>query len=59
MPGRDGTKPWSFPDVENEVKYYALLRMQLIPYFYSEFAKYHFEGTPPFRGMALEHGFDA
>ena len=24
----------------------------LIPYLYSEFAKYHFEGTPPFRGMA-------
>ena len=51
----DGTKPWSFPDVENEVKYFALLRMQLIPYLYSEFAKYHFEGTPPFRGMALEY----
>ena len=54
-----GTKPWSFPDVENEVKEYALLRMQLIPYIYSEFAKYHFEGTPPFRGMNLEAGFDA
>jgi alpha-glucosidase (family GH31 glycosyl hydrolase) len=54
----DGTKPWSFPDVENEVKYFALLRMQLIPYLYSEFAKYHFEGTPPFRGMALEYGSD-
>jgi alpha-D-xyloside xylohydrolase len=55
----DGTKPWSFPDVENEVRFYANLRMQLMPYFYSEFAKYHFEGTPPFRGMALEKGFDA
>jgi alpha-glucosidase (family GH31 glycosyl hydrolase) len=54
-----GTKPWSFPDVEKEVKEYALLRMQLIPYIYSEFAKYHFEGTPPFRGMNLEAGFDA
>jgi len=53
-----GTKPWSFPDVEKEVKEYALLRMQLIPYIYSEFAKYHFEGTPPFRGMNLEEGFD-
>lgn len=55
----DGTKPWSFPDVENEVREYASLRMQLIPYLYSEFAKYHFEGTPPFRGMNLEPGFDA
>jgi len=53
-----GTKPWSFPEVEREVKEYALLRMQLIPYLYSEFAKYHFEGTPPFRGMNLEPGFD-
>lgn len=55
----DGTKPWSFPDVEDDVRFYASLRMQLLPYFYSEFAKYHFEGTPPFRGMALEKGFDA
>jgi len=55
----DGTKPWSFPDVESEVREYAFLRMQLIPYIYSEFAKYHFEGTPPFRGMNLETGFDA
>jgi alpha-glucosidase (family GH31 glycosyl hydrolase) len=54
----DGTKPWSFPDVENDVKYYTLLRMQLIPYLYTEFAKYHFEGTPPYHGMNLEPGFD-
>jgi len=54
-----GTKPWSFPDVENIVREYSLLRMQLMPYFYSEFAKYHFEGTPPFRSMSLEPGFSA
>lgn len=53
----DGTKPWSFPEVEKEVKTISLLRMQLMPYFYSEFAKYHFEGTPPFRAMNLEPGF--
>ncbi len=53
----DGTKPWSFPEVEKEVKEIALLRMQLMPYFYSEFAKYHFEGTPAFRAMNLEPGF--
>ncbi|MDH6310972.1 alpha-glucosidase (family GH31 glycosyl hydrolase) [Dysgonomonas sp. PFB1-18] len=52
-----GTKPWSFPEVADQVRYYAGLRMQLMPYFYSEFAKYHFEGTPPFRAMALEEGF--
>ena len=55
----DGTKPWSFPEVEKEIKEIALLRMQLMPYFYTEFAKYHFEGTPPFRGMNLEPGFNA
>jgi alpha-D-xyloside xylohydrolase len=53
-----GTKPWSFPDVEKDVKEYTLLRMRLIPYLYTEFARYHFEGTPPFRGMDLETGFD-
>ncbi|WP_293946746.1 MULTISPECIES: TIM-barrel domain-containing protein [unclassified Sphingobacterium] len=52
-----GTKPWSFPEVADQVKYYAQLRMELMPYLYSEFAKYHFEGTPPFRAMALEEGF--
>jgi len=52
-----GTKPWSFPDVERQVKEIALLRMRLLPYFYTEFARYHFEGIPPFRAMALEEGF--
>lgn len=52
-----GTKPWSFPEVAKEVKDAADLRMALLPYFYSEFAKYHFEGTPPFRSMYLEPGF--
>jgi len=54
-----GTKPWSYPDVAEQVKELALLRMQMMPYWYSEFAKYHFEGTPPFRGMYFEQGFTA
>jgi len=53
-----GTKPWSYADVEKQVKEYALLRMRMMPYWYSEFAKYHFEGTPPFRAMNLEEGFN-
>jgi alpha-D-xyloside xylohydrolase len=52
-----GTKPWSYPEVADQVKELALLRMQMMPYWYTEFAKYHFEGTPPFRGMHLEQGF--
>jgi alpha-D-xyloside xylohydrolase len=52
-----GTKPWTYPDVADKVKEFALLRMQMMPYWYTEFAKYHFEGTPPFRAMATEPGF--
>ncbi len=52
-----GTKPWTFPEVAGQVKEYALLRMQMMPYWYTEFARYHFDGIPPFRGMSLEPGF--
>lgn len=53
-----GTKPWTFPEVEKQVKEYSLLRMQMMPYWYTEFARYHFDGIPPFRGMSLEPGFN-
>lgn len=52
-----GTKPWSYPEVAPQIKELALLRMRMMPYWYSAFAKYHFEGKPPFYGMALEAGF--
>ncbi len=48
-----GTKPWSFPEVEDEVREVAQLRMQLLPYIYTAFAKYKTEGIPPFRAMQL------
>ena len=51
------TQPWTFPEVALQIKAVATLRMQMMPYWYSEFAKYHYEGTPPFRGMSLEEGF--
>jgi alpha-D-xyloside xylohydrolase len=54
-----GTKPWSYPEVADQVKYYAMLRMQMMPYWYSAFARYHFSGIPPFRAMNLEEGFAA
>ena len=53
----DGTKPWSFPDVEEAVRDVALLRMRLLPYLYTAFARYRFEGIPPIRAMLLEPGF--
>lgn len=53
----DGTKPWTFPDVADEVKAVMNLRMQLLPYLYTTFAQYHFEGKPPIRAMNLVDGF--
>ena len=53
----DGTKPWSFPEVSDAVKEAILLRMRLVPYIYTAFAKYRSEGVPPFRAMALVEGF--
>ncbi len=53
----DGTKPWSFPEVENQVREVAQLRMRLMPYMYSAFAKYQSEGIPAFRAMHLLEGF--
>ncbi len=52
-----GTKPWSYPEVAEQVQQLALLRMRMMPYWYSAFARYHFEGLPPFRAMNLEEGF--
>ena len=53
----DGTKPWSYPEVEKQVREVALLRMELFPYLYSTFAQYYFEGKPPVRAMNLMEGF--
>ncbi|MCX6227246.1 MAG: DUF5110 domain-containing protein [Bacteroidia bacterium] len=55
----DGTKPWSFPEVYKACQDVAFLRMQLLPYLYSTFAQYYFEGKPPFRSMQLVEGFPA
>ena len=53
-----GTEPWSYADVAPQVKELALLRMRMVPYWYTAFAKYHFEGIPPFRAINLEEGFN-
>ena len=52
-----GTKPWSFKDVVDDVNYISNLRMRLIPYFYTAFANYAFEGIPFIRAMNLEKGY--
>ena len=53
----DGTKPWSFPEVYKACQKVAKLRMRLLPYIYSAFAEYYFEGKPAFRAMNLVEGF--
>ena len=55
----DGTKPWSFADVEEQVRQVMMLRMCLIPYLYTTFAHYAFDGIPPVRAMCLEPGCEA
>ncbi|MEM7375518.1 MAG: TIM-barrel domain-containing protein [Bacteroidota bacterium] len=54
-----GTRPWSYPEVYEQVKEVALLRMQLLPYIYSTFAAYHFDGIPPIRPLPLLEGFQS
>ncbi len=49
--------PWSFPEVTEGVRAVMKLRQRLTPYLYSAFAKYHFDGIPPIRAMALEPDF--
>jgi alpha-D-xyloside xylohydrolase len=48
--------PWTYPEVEEIIRKFMSLRMRLLPYLYSAFARYHFDGTPPFRALALEPG---
>ncbi|WP_169082564.1 TIM-barrel domain-containing protein [Paenibacillus sp. PL91] len=47
----DGTKPWSFPEVEPIIRRYIKLRMRLQPYLYTAFASYREKGIPPFQAM--------
>lgn len=54
-----GTKPWSFPEVYPAVQEAIELRMRLLPYLYTAFAAYQQDGTPPFRAMLLEDGFES
>lgn len=53
----DGTKPWSYPEVENQIRELIELRMRLLPYLYTAFSEYNRKGIPPFRAMLLEAGF--
>jgi alpha-glucosidase (family GH31 glycosyl hydrolase) len=52
----DGTHPWSFPGYEEPVRRAMHLRGALLPYLYTAFAQYHYEGIPVIRAMALVDG---
>lgn len=45
-------------ELEASAKKLIDLRMSLLPYLYSAFAKYHFDGTPPFRALVLDYPED-
>lgn len=47
-----------FKELEQKAKKLIELRMSLIPYLYEAFAKYHFEGTPPFRALVMDYPAD-
>jgi alpha-D-xyloside xylohydrolase len=49
-----GATPWHFEGATDLVRDTLELRMRLLPYLYSAFAAYHFEGVPPIRPMAFE-----
>jgi len=49
-----GATPWHFEGSTAAVRETLELRMRLLPYLYSAFAAYHFEGVPPIRPMVLE-----
>jgi alpha-glucosidase (family GH31 glycosyl hydrolase) len=52
----DGAHPWSFAGYEEPVRKAMLLRIELLPYLYTAFAQYHYEGAPVIRAMALVDG---
>jgi alpha-glucosidase (family GH31 glycosyl hydrolase) len=50
------TKPWTYEDSTDAIRRTIQLRMQLLPYLYTAFARYNQEGIPPVRSMLLETG---
>ena len=53
------TKLWTHAAVVDDIRSAILLRMRLLPYWYTAFARYHFDGVPVVRAMPLVPGFDA
>ncbi len=47
------TKLWTHADVLDAIREAIVLRMRLLPYWYTTFAQYHYEGTPVIRALPL------
>lgn len=45
-------------ELEDKARKLINLRMSLLPYLYAAFAKYHFEGIPPFRPLVMDYPND-
>ena len=52
-------KLWTHTEVKEHIRDAILLRMRLLPYLYTTFAQYHYQGTPVVRPMQLVPGFKA
>ena len=50
------TKLWTHAEVADPIRQAIVLRMRLLPYWYTAFAQYHYEGTPVVRPMPLVEG---
>ncbi len=46
-------------ELESKVRKLLELRMSLIPYLYSAFASYHYQGIPPFRALVVDYPNDS
>jgi alpha-glucosidase (family GH31 glycosyl hydrolase) len=51
-------KLWTHAEVKDSIRDAIMLRMRLLPYLYTTFAEYHYEGTPVVRPMQLVPGFN-
>ncbi len=45
-------------ELESKIRKLLELRMSLIPYLYSAFASYHYQGIPPFRALVVDYSGD-
>jgi alpha-glucosidase (family GH31 glycosyl hydrolase) len=53
------TKLWTHPEAVGPIRDAIVLRLRLLPYWYTAFAQYRFQGTPVVRAMPLVPGFEA